>query len=105
MAALSSETVLARYRRARERRSAWEGLWQECYDFALPTRDTAVRASTAGPRRWDRIFDGTAPDAVDQLAVPRHRCLGRTGGGPACRQHDGATDSALDPVDGLRRRP
>lgn len=69
MAALSPDTVLARFRRAKERRSAWEGLWQECYDFALPSRDTAVRAASAGPRRWDRIFDGTAPDAVDQLAA------------------------------------
>jgi hypothetical protein len=69
MSALSPESVLARYRRAKERRSVWEGLWQECYDFALPTRDTAVRATSAGPRRWDRIFDGTAPDAVDQLAA------------------------------------
>ncbi|MFO1112555.1 MAG: portal protein [Rhodospirillales bacterium] len=67
--ALSAEMVLARYRRAREQRAAWEGLWQECYDFALPTRDTAVRTATAAPRRWDRIFDGTAPDAVDQLAA------------------------------------
>lgn len=69
MSALSPDTLLAKYRRAKERRSAWEGLWQECYDYALPTRDTAVRASSNGPRRWDRIFDGTAPDAVDQLAA------------------------------------
>lgn len=69
MATLSPAAVLARYRRAREQRSAWESLWQECYDFALPTRDTAVRPGSAGARRWDRIFDGTAPDAVDQLAA------------------------------------
>jgi Bacteriophage head to tail connecting protein len=65
----SSTAVLSRYQRARDRRSAWESIWQECYDFALPTRDTAVRSVSAGPRRWDRIFDGTAPDAVDQLAA------------------------------------
>jgi hypothetical protein len=69
MAALSPETVLARYQRAKERRTIWEGLWQDCYDYALPTRDTAVRSTSAGTRRWDRIFDGTAPDAVDQLAA------------------------------------
>lgn len=65
----TSEAILSRYRRARERRSVWEGLWQECYDFALPARDTAVRGTSSGSRRWDRIFDGTAPDAVDQLAA------------------------------------
>ncbi len=69
MAALSPDAVLTRYQRAKERRAVWEGLWQECYDYALPTRDTAVRSASAGPRRWDRIFDGTAPDAVDQLAA------------------------------------
>ena len=69
MPTLSPAAMLARYRRAREQRSAWESLWQECYDFALPTRDTAVRPGSAGARRWDRIFDGTAPDAVDQLAA------------------------------------
>lgn len=66
-----AELLLARYQRARDMRSSWESLWQECYDFALPSRDTAVRASStsASSRRWDRIFDGTAPDAVDQLAA------------------------------------
>jgi head-to-tail connecting protein len=67
--ALSPQSVLASYQRAKDRRSVWEGLWQECYDFALPTRDSAIRGAAADPRRWDRIFDGTAPDAVDQLAA------------------------------------
>ncbi|MBK8174226.1 MAG: head-tail connector protein [Rhodospirillales bacterium] len=66
---LTPQNAWSRYQRARERRSVWEGLWQECYDFALPSRDTAISSSTAGARRWDRIFDGTAPDAVDQLAA------------------------------------
>lgn len=69
VSALSPKSILARYRRARDRRTGWEGLWQECYDFALPARDTAVRGASSGPRRWDRVFDGTAPDAVDQLAA------------------------------------
>jgi len=57
------------YRRALRRRSAWEPLWQDCYDYALPTRDSAVRSSMPGSRKGDRLFDGTAPDAVDQLAA------------------------------------
>ena len=56
-----SRSLRSRYRKAKERRAPWEGLWQECYDFALPTRDSAVRGASAGARRWDRIFDGTAP--------------------------------------------
>jgi hypothetical protein len=67
--ALSPKSLQSRYQKARERRATWESLWQECYDFALPTRDSAVRGASAGARRWDKIFDGTAPDAVDQLAA------------------------------------
>jgi Bacteriophage head to tail connecting protein len=67
--ALSPKSLQSRYQKVRERRATWESLWQECYDFALPTRDSAVRGASAGARRWDKIFDGTAPDAVDQLAA------------------------------------
>ncbi len=65
----SAKEIMARYQAAKSKRSAWESLWQDCYDFALPSRDTAVRTDVGGPRRGDRLFDGTAPDAVDQLAA------------------------------------
>jgi hypothetical protein len=61
--------VLERYRQARDRRSDWESLWQDCYDYALPDGRPFVGTPTAGGRRGDRIFDGTAPDGVDQLAA------------------------------------
>jgi hypothetical protein len=61
--------ILARFATARGRRATWESLWQDCYDFALPSRDSAVRPSGGAPGRGDRLFDGTAPDAVDQLAA------------------------------------
>jgi hypothetical protein len=69
MTALTPSELVNRYQRAKQRRSSWESLWQECYDFALPTRDTAVRSAGVDIRRTDRLFDGTAPDAVDQLAA------------------------------------
>ena len=63
-----AEAVLAdlsaRYRAARERRAAWEPLWRDCYAHALPSR---------GPNRaggaTDTTYDGTAADAVEQLAA------------------------------------
>lgn len=64
---LDTEPLLRRYRAARSRRSAWEGHWRECYEFTLPARDGAGGAE--GARRVDRLFDGTAADAVDQLAA------------------------------------
>ena len=66
---LDPAAVRERFRRARERRSNWEGLWQECYDFALPQRGGVLEREAPGGRRTDRLFDGTAPDAVDQLAA------------------------------------
>lgn len=61
--------LLRRYAKAKQRRAAWEGHWQECYDFALPLRDAVLAAPNPGEKKGDRLFDGTAPDAVDQLAA------------------------------------
>ncbi len=55
--------LLARFRTARERRAAWEPLWRDCYAHALPRR---------GPGRGgapETTYDGTAADAVEQLAA------------------------------------
>ena len=69
MAEITAEAVVKRYQRARSRRETWEPLWQECFDFALPQRETALGQSQGASRKIDRLFDGTAPDAVDQLAA------------------------------------
>ncbi len=61
--------VLELYTAARSRRAPWEPFWQECYDFALPLGHTVTRPQMAADRRGDRLFDGTAVDAVDQLAA------------------------------------
>src|SRR5918994_4664297 len=70
MAELSLEAVWARYRRAKARRRCWESLWRDCYSYALPQRgagfDSALRP---GANPAERLFDGTATDAVDQLGA------------------------------------
>ncbi|MBL6934030.1 MAG: head-tail connector protein [Alphaproteobacteria bacterium] len=99
---LTPESVLKRYRTAKSRRSVWEAHWQECYDFALPQRDGFNRAATAGEKKSDRIFDGTAADAVDQLAAsmlaqltpPWSRWFGLTAGNDI----DPADRDAIAPV-------
>ena len=60
--------ILKRYENARKRHETWQSLWQECYNFALPQRDAMSQASRTGQSRMERIYDGTALDAVDQLA-------------------------------------
>jgi hypothetical protein len=70
MGELSLEAVWARFQRAKARRRPWESLWRDCYTYALPQRaagfDPAVRPGT---NPADRLFDGTALDAVDQLGA------------------------------------
>ena len=65
----AAEAILRRYERAKTRRSAWEGHWRECYDYAMPQRDGALDGGTPGAKKTDKLFDGTAPDAVEQLAA------------------------------------
>lgn len=69
MAQFDPKTIQERYRRARTSRSAWESLWDECYEYALPHRGGIISPRRPGERTTDRLFDGTAPDAVDQLAA------------------------------------
>lgn len=56
--------------RARGRQQVWSGLWQDCYDYALPVRRSAVTAPAPGQQSaGDKLYDATAADAVDQLAA------------------------------------
>ncbi|WP_135079865.1 portal protein [Terasakiella sp. SH-1] len=69
MSELTPKEVLERFQKAKEKRGIWEGHWQECYDYALPHRSGFFSGGTPGEKRADKLFDGTAPDAVDQLAA------------------------------------
>jgi hypothetical protein len=66
---LTPEGIVGRYKKSLERRQAWESHWRECYDFALPRRDGAIISGQPGEKKTDKLFDGTAPDAVEQLAA------------------------------------
>ena len=54
------------FEKANAKRSSWEGHWRECYDFTMPQK---TQYETPGGKKFQNIFDGTAPDAVDQLAA------------------------------------
>src|SRR5690606_18282793 len=52
------------------RRRCWERLWRECYLHALPQRGTGFGSEfRPGHSPIDRLFDGTALDAVEQLGA------------------------------------
>ena len=69
MTDLDADTVIKRYRRAKERRSPWESHWRECYEFALPQREGVITLTSPGEKKGTRLYDATATDAVDQLAA------------------------------------
>ncbi|MBB4266111.1 portal protein [Roseospira visakhapatnamensis] len=63
------DSLMRRCRRAWARRERWVGVWRECLAFTMPYRDSAVDAGLPGGRKGGGLFDGTAPDAVDQVAA------------------------------------
>ncbi len=63
------DDLVRRHAHAQGRRDAWESLWQDCYDYALPQRGDFNGNINIGNRRGERLFDATAMDAADQLAA------------------------------------
>lgn len=61
------EEILRRHTMAQSRRQSWESLWREAYDYALPQR-SEFSGALPGARQTDRLYDGTALDAAEQLA-------------------------------------
>ena len=62
-------TYIEGFHSAKAHRQNWETHWQECYDFALPQRGNITRSFVSGTSRVQKLYDGTAMDAVDQLAA------------------------------------
>jgi hypothetical protein len=58
------------YRRARARRAEWEPVWRDCYAYTLPQRGNGLGTDLSPVGRpSDKVFDGTAADATEQLAA------------------------------------
>lgn len=62
------DDLIRRHKQAKAKRDAWEHLWQDCYDYALPQRGDFSGFGN-GNRRSEKLYDATALDAVDQLAA------------------------------------
>ncbi|MCW9035582.1 MAG: portal protein [Alphaproteobacteria bacterium] len=85
---IDPKKIIEGYRRAVAKRETWESHWRECYDYVLPQRGGFDNQSAPGSKKTDKLFDGTAPDAADQLAAsllarltpPWSRWFGLTGG-------------------------
>lgn len=65
------KNLVERYKKAAELKQNWEPHWQECYEYAFPQRENVSSnnmQNDTGSKKNLNLFDGTAPDAVDQLA-------------------------------------
>jgi len=61
-----AERLLRRFAAAKSRRGPWETHWRDCFEQVMPHR---TRLDAPGTASAGRLFDGTAPDAVEQLAA------------------------------------
>ncbi len=60
------QSLYQSYQQALAERSNWESVWQECYTYALPTRETTFAPSS---NKISSLYDATAMDATDHLAA------------------------------------
>lgn len=61
------KSKVKRYEKAKAKRENWVPLFEECYEYALPMRESFYYEE-AGQRRDDRIFDETAVVGVQEFA-------------------------------------
>ena len=59
--------ILARYKHAKTIKDQWTSVFEECYEYALPQRESFF-SETPGRRRTDHIFDETAVVGVQEFA-------------------------------------
>ena len=59
--------LLSKYERAKSVRRNWVDLFEECYEYALPQRESFYQES-AGQRRDEKIYDETAVVGVQEFA-------------------------------------
>ena len=59
--------LLAKYQHAKSIKDQWLAVFEECYEFALPQKESFY-TETIGRRRTDNIFDETAVVGVQEFA-------------------------------------
>lgn len=62
------ERIVKRYKRACKRRELNDSLLDQCYEFALPLRERPYASKDDGKPDLDRLFDSTAPAALQDMA-------------------------------------
>lgn len=99
------EVLLRRFERARQKRTNWEQTYEECYEYALPSK-TSFFNQAEGRERTEKIFDETAVVGVQEFAsrlqagiVPNFaRWSDLVAGGEVPDDEKQAVNEALDKV-------
>ena len=101
----TAKQYIERYQKAKAFRENWVPLFEECYEYALPQRESFYYEE-AGQRRDDKIFDETAVVGVQEFAsrlqsglVPNFaRWADLTSGSEVPPDQRDAIDNELDEV-------
>ena len=70
-----TSTLLNRFTTLRNQRRVWEAHWQEIGDYIVPRKADITRKRTAGDKRTEKIYDGTAIHAAELLTASLHGML------------------------------
>ena len=97
--------ILARFKHAKTIKDQWTSVFEECYEYALPQRESFF-SETPGRRRTDHIFDETAVVGVQEFAsrlqsgiVPNYaRWAEFVAGSEIPKEQQKETNAALDEI-------
>ena len=100
-----AKSYMARYERAKSKRTNFVDVFEECYEYALPQRESFYY-EVSGQRRDDKIFDSTAVVGVQEFAsrlqsglVPNFaRWADLTAGSEVPKEERDAVNNELDEV-------
>jgi hypothetical protein len=71
----TAKYVLDRFSRMKTERATYESNWQDIRDLVRPGTADFTRGTSPGQSRTDKIYDGTAPISLEQLAGGLHSYL------------------------------
>jgi hypothetical protein len=69
MAELNAQDIIDAQQKLRSTRANWDNLWQEVADRVWPQMGDFVTKRTSGEKRTEKIFDSTAPLALDRASA------------------------------------
>ena len=68
-------TLIKRLDKLKSVRGTWEEHWQQIADYIVPRKGNVTRKRTAGAKRMELVFDGTAIHAAELLSASLHGML------------------------------